>query len=315
MKEIGGYIELDTYSLPMLHESAIGLNCGRNGLVYLIRSRQIKKILMPWFMCDSVIDACVNAGVQLRYYEIDEAFLPRSISLEHDEWLYLTNFYGQVSNDIIQDYVNHFGRVIVDNIQDYFRPPVAGVDTLYTCRKFFGVADGAFLYTDAPLQEELPLDESFRRMNFLLGRFERSASEFYGEYAANNELFDHEPVKRMSKLTENLLRGIDYDKVRDRRTENFRYLHEQLQTVNRLQLKQVEGPFMYPLWVTGGPAIRKALAAQKIYIPTLWPNVLEMVGEDTLEYDFAANILPLPVDQRYDKADLDRMIRALMACL
>ena len=26
MKEIGGYIELDTYHLPMLHEDAIALN-------------------------------------------------------------------------------------------------------------------------------------------------------------------------------------------------------------------------------------------------------------------------------------------------
>lgn len=27
--------------------------------------------------------------------------------------------------------------------------PVENVDTLYICRKFFGVADGAFLYTDS----------------------------------------------------------------------------------------------------------------------------------------------------------------------
>ena len=36
------------------------------------------------------------------------------------------------------------------------------------------------------------------RMNYLLGRFEKTASEFFREAQANNELFDNEPVKRMS---------------------------------------------------------------------------------------------------------------------
>lgn len=49
MKEYGGYIELDTYRLPMLHEGAIYLNCGRNCLAYLIEARKIKKIMFNDF--------------------------------------------------------------------------------------------------------------------------------------------------------------------------------------------------------------------------------------------------------------------------
>ena len=48
MKEIGGYIELDKYELPMLHEGNIALNCGRNALAYIIRARNIKKILLSY---------------------------------------------------------------------------------------------------------------------------------------------------------------------------------------------------------------------------------------------------------------------------
>lgn len=32
IKKIGGYIELDRYQLPMRHEKAIALNCGRSAL-------------------------------------------------------------------------------------------------------------------------------------------------------------------------------------------------------------------------------------------------------------------------------------------
>lgn len=50
MKEIGGYIEFERYSLPMLHSSAMALNCGRNCLALLIEIRSIKKILLPKFI-------------------------------------------------------------------------------------------------------------------------------------------------------------------------------------------------------------------------------------------------------------------------
>ena len=53
-KEIGGYIELDTYRGNMLHEGAVALNCGRNALAYLIKSHNIKSILLPYFLCSSV---------------------------------------------------------------------------------------------------------------------------------------------------------------------------------------------------------------------------------------------------------------------
>ena len=47
MREIGGYIELDTYNLPMLHDDAIALNCGRNGLAYLFKVKGIRKLKIP----------------------------------------------------------------------------------------------------------------------------------------------------------------------------------------------------------------------------------------------------------------------------
>lgn len=54
MKEIGGYIELDTYTGAMLHEKAIALNCGRGALEYLCEAKMIRKLYLPYFLCDSV---------------------------------------------------------------------------------------------------------------------------------------------------------------------------------------------------------------------------------------------------------------------
>ncbi len=313
MKEIGGYIELDTYHLPMLHEGAVALNCGRNALAYLLKAREIKRLWIPKFICNSVTDVCEREGVPYTLYSIGLDFKPvGDIQLGEGEWLYFVNYYSQFSNDQIATYIKQYERVIVDNAQSYFQPPIPHVDTIYTCRKYFGVADGAFLYTDARLDEPLKQDESFERMHFLLGRFERTASEFYSEYTANNKLFANEPIKRMSKLTENLLHGIDYKRIREIREQNYLYLHRSLSGINGLTLSKTPGTFMYPLLLKNGAEIRKRLQQEKIYIPTLWPDVFDWCGEDEVEYQMAKNILPLPIDQRYREEDMKDVISAVM---
>lgn len=307
MREIGGYIELDTYRGKMLHDGGIKLNCGRCALDYVIRTKKIKKIYVPKFMCNSNDLVLRKNSVETKYYSIGKDFKPIIEKRQADEWLYLVNYYGQLSNEYIKTLGNN---IIVDNAHAYFQKNIEGYITIYNCRKFFGVADGAILYSDEYL-EELEQDISFDRMHFLLGRYEKTASEFYPEYIVNNDLFEREPIKKMSKLTENLLHGIDYDFVKERRTENFSYLHEKLKDINQLSLDIPDGAFMYPLYIENGAEIRNKLQQIKIYIPTLWSDVFEICREDELEYDMAKNILPLPIDQRYTRYDMDYIINSI----
>lgn len=309
MKEYGGYIEFESYHGNMLHEGAISLNCGRNALAYLCEVKKIKKIYLPHFLCASVPNLCDKIGVEYNYYSINKNFEPTyDKELGNDEWIYIVNFYGQLDNSYLSAWKQKYDRIIVDNAQSYFQMPVEGIDTLYTCRKYFGVTDGAFLYTDMKLNRELPNDESFERMHFLLGRFERSANEFYSEYVVNNKLFAIEPVKRMSSLTENLLHGIDYEGIAQKRQDNFDYLAVQFSDLNELRLKSIYGAFMYPLLVQNGATVRNKLQKEKIYIPTLWPNVMEECPSDSLEYHYATDILPIPVDQRYGIEDMKYLV-------
>ena len=148
-------------------------------------------------------------------------------------------------------------------------------------------------------------------MRFLHGRFERTASEFYSEYVENNRRFTNEPIKLMSRLTENLLHGIDYDMVQRKRTENFGRLHEAFKSINKLRLYIPKGAFMYPLYIANGSEVRIKLQQMKIYIPILWPAVFKLCESEELEYDMAHNILPLPVDQRYDLQDMEYMAKVI----
>ena len=313
MREYGGYIEFEYFSGREYHADAIALNSGRHCVEYLIKAKNIRKIYMPYFLCDSVFLVCQRLGVTVEYYHIDINFDPVFDKTPGDgEWVYVVNFYGQLSCARLEKLKEKYKNIIVDNVQAFFDKPLPGVDTCYTCRKFFGVADGGYLYTDVRLSEELERDQSHGRMEFLFGRAERTASEFYSQYVKNNDIFESEPLKRMSKTTQNLMRGIDYERIKQVRTQNFSLMHEKLGAVNKLKLSVPEGAFMYPLYIENGAEIRKKLQEKKIYIPTLWPNVFELCREGELEHDMAKNILPLPIDQRYGKEDINEIINAVL---
>lgn len=312
-KEIGGYLELDVNTGSIYHDDAIALISGRAALQYLIKLKKIRKIFLPFFICDSVVEACRKEHIYFEFYHIDRNFRPIfGKKLGTNEWLYIVNFYGQIDNLEIEDFNDNFSRVIVDNAHAYFQQPVKNVDTLYTCRKFLGVADGAFLYTDGRIKG-LKRDESFERIRFVLGRFERSAREFYHESSENNRSLSIEPIKLMSRLTDNLLRAIDYDFVKKRRTDNFTVLHGLLKEHNVLTLAVPDGAYMYPFYCENGLVLRAKLQNDNIFIPTLWPEVITNNSNDYLENDYAASILPLPVDQRYDFADMLYIVRKLQA--
>ena len=53
------------------------------------------------------------------------------------------------------------------------------------------------------------------------------------------------------------------------------------------------------------------LIANKVFVAKYWPNVDEWAGKDALETWMANYILPLPIDQRYGKEDMERIIQIL----
>lgn len=315
MKEIGGFLELELNHGSEFHEHGIALNSGRNGLRYLIRGRIIKRIWLPKLLCSAISDTCKEENVEILYYSIDKQLRPvLSQSLEGD-WLYLINYYGQYSVEEIRHLGQIYQNIIVDNVQAFYTKPIDGLDTIYTCRKFFGVPDGGYLYTDCTLSEILQKDESYDRLTFLAGRLERSANEFYSAYRENEQRIDELPLRRMSMVTQNLLRGIDYEQIKKDRERNFSYLQERLRSINQLKLYLPDGPYMYPLLVKGGAKIRKKLQEKKIYIPTLWPNVLQECPVNSLEYQYATDILPIPVDQRYSVRDMETIVDEIRGLL
>lgn len=312
MKEIGGYFEIDslTGGTGEFYGDLIPLNTARNALVYLIKAKAVNKLYIPYLLCDSVSLVCEREGFSYEYYHTDSALRPLfNKALGENEYLYVVNYYGQISNDEICDFKKRYGQVIVDNTQAFFHKPVNGVDTIYSCRKFFGVPDGAYLATDSVLSEKLPVDNSANRTGHIYGRAKEGATAHYAEFKLNDAQFKQLPLMKMSELTHKMLSEIDYERIREKREENYACLHGQLGGINKLKLCIPKGSYAYPFYCKNGIEVRNKLAEKKIYVATLWPNVLRLDG--TTEKDCAENILPLPCDQRYGIDDMQLIVEEL----
>ncbi len=68
---------------------------------------------------------------------------------------------------------------------------------------------------------------------------------------------------------------------------------------------------IYPFLVLNGSKLKRELIANKIYVATYWPNVLNWAEKDSFEYNITNNLLALPIDQRYSEDDMYRIIEII----
>ena len=311
MEAIGGYFSLELPLREEYHKNAIRLNTGRNCLEYILRARRYKKVYVPYYTCEAVMEPINKLGIPYEFYHIDIHFEIRErFTLKADEALLYTNYFG-LKQQYIERLAEKTGeRLIVDNTQAFYAKAIAGIDTFYTCRKFFGVADGAYLYTDKLLDEEFELDESYDRMAHLLKRIDLSAEQGFADFRKVDDGLDNQPIRKMSKLTKRIMQSIDYDAAAKKRIENFLMLQGVLGEKNNLVLPLEDDavPMVYP-FLAPVKELREKLIKNKVFVARYWPNVLDWTTEKDIEYLLAFQMQPLPIDQRYAEEDIGRIIR------
>lgn len=302
METIGGYFSLELPQREEYHKDAIRLNTGRNCLEYILRTRGYKKVYIPYYTCDVVLEPFKKLGVSYEFYHVDIHLEIRDrFSLKADEALLYTNYYGLKQRYVEQLAAKVGSKLIIDNTQAFYAKHIEGINTFYTCRKFFGVPDGAYLYCDKELDNEIEQDYSYDRMAHLVKRIDLSAEDGYKDFRRVDDGLDNQPIRKMSKLTQRMMQSIDYKAAAKRRRENYQLLHSALGKENNLELSLEDDavPMVYP-YLVPVKGLREKLIANKVFVARYWPNVLEWAKPDDIDYLLAAQMLPLPIDQRYD---------------
>lgn len=306
MKELGGYLELELGRGREYHNGMVRLNTGRNALEYILRARKYRKIYLPYYHCSALITPLQRLGQVYEFYNIDYNFEFVPFPVAGDEAILYINFFG-IKDSYIASLRKQYDNLIVDNAHAFFSPAHEGIDTFYSCRKFFGVPDGAYVATNAHPEAQFPADRSYARYEHLAGRYDDGATAHYAFYKHLENEFANEPVKIMAASTQRILDSIDYAQVKDRRLANYQYLHKAFGHINRLSLPSESVGMSYPL-LTSIDMLHR-LIEQKVYIGIYWPNVIKDMPKESVEHDLALNLLSLPIDQRYDTTDMEEIVR------
>ena len=314
MDAIGGYFGLELNNGKHYHNGAIKLNTARNCFEYILNVRMYSKVYIPYYTCNVMLEPLNKLGVDYEFYHIDKLLEPQKrYELKSKEAFLYTNYYGLKQNCVIELAKIYGKQLIVDNAQAFFERPIKNIDTFYSARKFFGVSDGAYLFTDKELEADLEQDISYNRMSHLLKRIDTGAESGYTDLRQNDDSLIENPILRMSNLTNAILQGVDYDSIKIKRRENYLWLHKHLADVNNVSFDLIDNtaPMVYPFGIKNGCKIRRLLNEKRIFIATYWHDVVTSVKKESLEYDLSMNIVALPIDSRYTVSEMDIIISTI----
>lgn len=310
---IGGYFELELRCGQVYHSEAIALNSARHCLEYILRVRGYRKVYIPYYTCNVVLAPIQRLGIEVARYEVDAKLNPfRCPDLDDGEAFLYTNYFG-LKQRAVEELAEKYGsQLIVDNAQAFYAPALPGIDTFYSPRKFFGVPDGGYLYTEMANLTISEQDKSYNRMSHLLRRIDDGAEAGYADFRCNSEELCSAPIRRMSRLTEALLANIDYAAIAQVRRANFTHLHGALKEANPLKFTiAVDSvPMIYPFG-TDDMELRKRLIANKVYVATYWPGICDDAKTPSLERNLVNKVIPIPIDQRYTIDDMERIINLI----
>lgn len=317
--EIGGYFGLEPAGdppaavadrdAPHLGERTARLNSGRNCLRAVLTDSPVRRIHLPDYICDTVIQAVVSCGVTPTFYPVTTQLRPATeIRCDDDELWLGVNYFG-LQTRVLADDARRTPRFLADHCQAFYAPPPTGAVSIYSPRKFFGVPDGGYLV--GTRTGPWPPDDSRERLEHLCARDQHGAQAGYDPYREHESRFADLPVRAMSALTQTLLATTDQAAAATQRQENYRLLNSALGAENDLQAAvdcpADAVPLVYPL-LNSVSDLRNALQRQGIFTATYWADCLHRDTSGPGARHLADKLVALPIDQRYGAEHMHRII-------
>jgi len=304
-RDIGGYFGLELPPLKNYTKEAVLLNSARSCLRYVIKAFDIKEIYLPYYTCPVVWQTVQKEKCKIKFYHIDKNFYPLT-EFPQKAFVLYTNYFGVCARNV-KKLAAKYQNLIIDNAHAFYMPKY-GIASFNSIRKFFGVPDGACLYSDKILENEFEKATSYQRFSHLLKRIDVNAEFGYSDFCLNDEALCDEDIKYMSNLTNAIFNSCDIEFAKVKRLENFNFLDSALSKTNELDLKleSDDVPMVYP-YLIEDKNLKQKLIKNKIYIATYWSPMPEEYQEGL----FQKYLIPLPIDQRYDKDDLGRVLEVI----
>ncbi len=335
VKEIGSDFSIDL-DLVFKNErnnvvpGSILLFSGRDCISYLIKSLKLDSdslVLLPSYLCSSVLIPFKENGVKYDFYKVDENLevdvkdLSEKIE-KKPSFVLIVNYFGFIQpklNEVKSLCEKNGVKLVEDNVQSFLTEHNPVGDFVFNSyRKFLSIPDGAYLFgaiKDVELSDAPSKFVSYRS----IAGFSKNISflkEFWRKLFVESEdklIDEHVRPAKMSSFSKYLLNKFDFDEIISKRRRNYFYLIGKLSNVGGVkvlypELKKEVCPLGCPILVESRDEVRNKLILNKIYPPVHW-ELPEDVGKEHEEsWKLSGKILTIPIDQRYSIRDMDKVV-------
>ena len=200
MRPIGGFLDLELnrgYGKPY-HET-MALSTGRSCFFFILQKVQPTRAIIPYFICDALLQPLINLGIPLDFYSLDTSLEFKKIpKVNKSELIVYVNYFGLKSNYIVKLQRLYREKLVVDDTQAFFQLGYPGSWSFNSARKFFGVPDGAYLYGPKKIRQP-KLVRATPNSDHLINRMIGNQAESYRQFLEHETTLDYQ-LKSMSKL-------------------------------------------------------------------------------------------------------------------
>jgi len=289
-----------------------------NILTFVKKNIDIKYILLPDYLCDSILDVLKNFNYEIKFYALDKnQYIKPSIVL-------IINYFGCIDCSSQISFIKKIDSaacIIEDNVQAFYAMfNESDADFSFTSfRKQLPVPDGAWVKSKYNNLPNTVKSNSFAQYKIAGGVLKhlRKINSFDDQLYL--DLFDKGEDKinenyesRISDVSLNIISGLDLEMISILRKRNAKYI---LEGLTRLNIKPIVNysdnfvPLFVPIRLKNRDVIRKALFNESIFCPIHWP--VSSIKSLNRAEELAQTELSLVIDQRYTLEDMEYILDAL----
>jgi len=302
-------------------------------LKFIRQNYGINKILLPDYLCSSIIRTVEVLNFKFDFYRINKellldknSFLKRFDRIRNDDCAILCiNYFGLLDLEdtiIWLRTINGNYIIIEDDVQALFEmDKKSQADFCFTSfRKTLPVPDGAIVKMryNNELYPSINEEHVFALYKLIGGlikyqkRYKEIDDEIYLNFFSKGEklLDSYISDYKMSFFSKIILGNIDFEEIKKRRLENFNYLKKRLKQLNikiLIDKKNNKIPLCLPILIKNRDLIRNKLFENKIFLPVHWPVYKKYARQLEAGNFFSQYELSLVIDQRYTTNDMEKI--------
>lgn len=331
---IGGEFDIELSKMEQMNAFALAPNeyaysSGRAALYQILnhikQSFCVKTILLPEYLCESIVETVKKTSLPYSFYAIDEQLSLEENSLSEvykiNSSILIINYFGLVDIERQKQYIkSHYPDAIIieDDVHAYYEyiKPLGVEDYKFTSlRKWFAVPDGGLVKSKYSLPEVIrPNNFTPFKLTGAILKDQRTVLQndklYLSLFEKGEELLKNDYNSGMSNIAKCLYAAMDIEAVRQQREKNARVLLQGLKDISSAQLmmsvNEQKVPLFIPVTLPNRDAVRKRFFETDMFMPIHWPN-----QQTTHARQISQSELSLIIDQRYTESDMMRIVEIL----